>query len=135
MTGVDDEQVLVRQWRELLALHASTVCSLDRELQPFGLGASDFEVLDTLVEHDTGDDRGLYVHELTDLGHFSQSALSRLVTRLERDALVTRKICSTDRRRVRVILTDAGRDRHGEALPVQRAVLRKGLTAKPAKNR
>jgi DNA-binding MarR family transcriptional regulator len=127
MTGVNDEQLLVRQWRELLALHTRTVCSLDRELQRFGLGASDFEVLDVLVQSDSGDDRGLYVHELADLVHLSQSAVSRLVARLTRDALVTRKECSTDRRRVRVILTHAGRERHGEARPVQLAVLRQRL--------
>ncbi|MEV0636565.1 MarR family transcriptional regulator [Streptomyces sp. NPDC050619] len=127
MTGVNDEQLLVRQWRELLALHAYTVGSLDRELQRFGLGASDFEVLDVLVQSDSGDDRGLYVHELADLVHLSQSAVSRLVARLTRDALVTRKECSTDRRRVRVILTNAGRERHGEARPVQLAILRQKL--------
>jgi DNA-binding MarR family transcriptional regulator len=134
MTGVDDDRLLVRQWREILALHACTVCSLDRELQPFGLGASDFEVLDTLVENDSGDGRGLYVHELADLVHLSQSALSRLVARLERDGLVTRKMCSTDRRRVRVILTDAGRDRHGQALPAQRVVLQQRLAPKAAQS-
>ena len=132
MSGVDDERALVRQWRKLLALHANTVCSLDRELQPFGLGASNFEVLETLVEHDSGDGRGLYVHELSDLVHVSQSALSRLVSRLERAGLVTRRMCDTDRRRVRVMLTDTGRERHGQAQPVQRAVLQQRLAAQAA---
>lgn len=129
MTVVNDEHSLVRRWREILALHATTVISLDQELKPFGLGASDFEVLDILIQSDSGDGRGLYVHQMADLFHLSQSALSRLVARLERDGLVTRKMCDTDRRRVRVMLTDAGRDRHGEALPVQRGVLRKRLAA------
>jgi DNA-binding MarR family transcriptional regulator len=84
-------------------------------------------VLDVLVQSDSGDDRGLYVHELADLVHLSQSAVSRLVARLTRDGLVTRKECSTDRRRVRVILTNAGRERHGDARPVQLAVLRQRL--------
>lgn len=124
----------MRQWRELLALHAHTFSSLDRELQRFGLGASDFEVLDVLTQNDSGDDRGLYVHELAGLVHLSQSAVSRLVARLARDGLITRKECSTDRRRVRVILTAVGRARHREALPVQLTVLQQQLAVMPGES-
>jgi DNA-binding MarR family transcriptional regulator len=60
--------------------------------------------------------------------HLSQSALSRLVGRLEKDGLVSRGICAEDRRGVRVSLTDAGRERHAEARPVQRAVLQRMLS-------
>jgi DNA-binding MarR family transcriptional regulator len=53
----------------------------------------------------------------------SQSALSRLVARLEREGLVERCICDLDRRGVYANLTDAGRERHAQALPTQREVL------------
>ena len=127
MTGVTSERALVDQWRAVLALHARTACELDRELHPFGLGASDFEVLDVLAEAGADDGPTLRVQELADRVHLSQSALSRLVGRLERDGLVTRGVCSEDRRGVRVALTGAGRARHAEALPVQRAVLTRML--------
>jgi DNA-binding MarR family transcriptional regulator len=131
MTGVrtETEHALVEQWREVLALHARTACELDRELHQHGLGASDFEVLDILAEG-SPDDGGctFRVQELADRVHLSQSALSRLVGRLEKDGLVRRDICAEDRRGVRVALTGAGRERHAEARPVQRAVLQRMLT-------
>lgn len=40
---------LEEQWRDILAVHARTMCEIDRVLHPHGLGASDFEVLDILV--------------------------------------------------------------------------------------
>jgi DNA-binding MarR family transcriptional regulator len=129
MTGVKTEHALVEQWREVLALHARTACELDRELHRHGLGASDFEVLDILAE-DSPEDGGctFRVQELADRVHLSQSALSRLVGRLEKDGLVSRGICAEDRRGVRVALTEAGRERHAEARPVQRAVLQRMLS-------
>jgi DNA-binding MarR family transcriptional regulator len=122
------ERVLADEWREILGLHARTQCELDRELHPHGLGASDFEVLDVLSENaaDDGGD-GYRVQEIAARVHLSQSALSRLIARLEKDGLVCRGMCSEDRRGVRVVLTDAGRARHAEVLPLQRAVLARML--------
>ena len=54
--------------------------------------------------------------------HLSQSALSRLIGRLEQHGLVERSLCDNDRRGIYVCLTEAAR-RHAEALPTQRAVL------------
>lgn len=124
MSGTKSEHLLVERWREVLSLHARTACELDRRLNPHGLGASDFEVLDLLAEGNPDEGDCTYrVQELADRVHLSQSALSRLVGRLEKDGLVSRRICSEDRRGVRVTLTEAGRARHEEAKPVQRAVL------------
>ncbi|MFD6433899.1 MarR family winged helix-turn-helix transcriptional regulator [Streptomyces venezuelae] len=118
------EQGLVDQWRGILAVHARTLCELDRELHPHGLGASDFEVLDVLAEG-SSDDGGctFRVQEISAQVHLSQSALSRLIGRLEKDGLVERGMCSEDRRGVRVSLTDKGRALHRKVRPLQRAVL------------
>ncbi|MFC8917933.1 MarR family winged helix-turn-helix transcriptional regulator [Streptomyces sp. NPDC047821] len=126
------ERALVEQWRGVLALHARTTCELDRALHGLGLGASDFEVLDVLAEGAAEDGGCAYrVQELASRVHLSQSALSRLVARLEKDGLVTRGMCSEDRRGVRVALTDAGRARHAEARPLQRAVLSRMFAGEP----
>ncbi|GAA1370122.1 MarR family winged helix-turn-helix transcriptional regulator [Streptomyces beijiangensis] len=122
------ERVLADEWREILALHARTQCELDRELHQHGLGASDFEVLDVLSENAAEDGGDSYrVQEIAARVHLSQSALSRLIARLEKDGLVCRGMCSEDRRGVRVVLTDKGRARHAEVLPLQRAVLARML--------
>ncbi|WP_416959012.1 MarR family winged helix-turn-helix transcriptional regulator [Streptomyces sp. Agncl-13] len=124
MAAKKAEQALVDQWREMLALHARTQCELDRALHQHGLCGSDFEVLDVL----SGESCAFRVQEISERVHLSQSALSRLVARLEKDGLVERGMCAEDRRGVRVTLTDKGRALHGEVLPLQRAVLTKMLT-------
>ncbi|MEU9286037.1 MarR family transcriptional regulator [Streptomyces sp. NPDC048275] len=132
MAAKKAEQVLVNQWRDILAVHARTLCELDRALHRHGLGASDFEVLDVLAEGVASDGGCTYrVQEISDRVHLSQSALSRLIARLEKDGFVTRGMCEEDRRGVRVSLTPKGRELHGEVLPVQRAVLTRMLSAGP----
>ena len=120
---------LVERWRELLALHATTWCELDRRLhEEHALGASDFEVLDQLAEACA--QRGkptLRVQELAGSVHLSQSALSRLIGRLEKEGLVQRAMCCDDRRGVEVLLTEEGRKRCQDARPTHRAVLRRML--------
>ncbi|NNN29059.1 MarR family transcriptional regulator [Streptomyces sp. S3(2020)] len=131
MAAKKAEQTLVDQWRDILALHARTQCELDRALHGHGLCASDFEVLDVLadVRRAPGGDCSYRVQEISERVHLSQSALSRLIARLEKDGLVERGMCSEDRRGVRVSLTSKGRTLHGEVLPVQRAVLTRMLAS------
>ncbi|MEV6985813.1 MarR family transcriptional regulator [Sphaerisporangium sp. NPDC051017] len=117
---------VVNSWRDLLARHATTWCALERELgDKHGLGVSDFEALDHMAESEHGKYR---VQELADAIHLSQSALSRLISRLEKAGLVCRNMCAEDRRGVFVQITEAGRLRHAEALPTHRTVLNQSLT-------
>jgi DNA-binding MarR family transcriptional regulator len=69
------------------------------------------------------------MQELAEAVHLSQSALSRVVARLEADGLVTRAMCSTDRRGIFACLTEAGRERYAAARPAHRAVLAEALDA------
>ncbi|MEV4578739.1 MarR family transcriptional regulator [Nonomuraea jabiensis] len=124
-----DEEFVVDTWHYVLAKHAKAMCALERELgDRHGLGPSEFEVLDRIVHHD----RKLRIQELCDEVHLSQSALSRVVARLEKAALVSRGVCDADRRGVFVCITDAGRARHAEAKPTQRAVLSEIFADAPA---
>jgi DNA-binding MarR family transcriptional regulator len=118
MTG-DPE--LVSRWRALVASHAAVTAALEHDLgERHGLGVTEFEVLERLAENPGHQFR---VQELADSVHLSQSALSRMIGRLEQHGLVARSLCDNDRRGIYVCLTDAGRRRHAEALPTQRAVL------------
>ncbi|MGW0712187.1 MarR family winged helix-turn-helix transcriptional regulator [Streptomyces sp. NPDC002643] len=121
---------LEEQWRDILSVHARTMCEIDRALHPHGLGASDFEVLDVLASGlaaaaDTGE--LCRVQNIAEKVHLSQSALSRLIGRLEKDGLVERSVCAEDRRGVWVALTEKGRTLHAEVLPLQRDVLSRML--------
>jgi DNA-binding MarR family transcriptional regulator len=123
------EAVHVAAWRALAASHAVITCALDRALgDRHGLGVSDFEVLERLAE---SADHKFRVQELADAVHLSQSALSRLIGRLEQHGLVERCLCDLDRRGVYVTITAEGHRRHAEALPTHRAVLTATLPSAP----
>jgi DNA-binding MarR family transcriptional regulator len=112
---------VVTTWRAIAASHAAACAALEHELgQRHGLGVSEFEVLDRLAE---SCEHKFRAQELADAVHLSQSALSRLIDRLESRGLVERCMCGEDRRGIYVILTDAGRQRHAEAAPTHRDVL------------
>ncbi len=111
----------VRRWRDVARCFTQASCHLEKALhERHGLGMSEFEVLDRLAESAK---QSVRMQELGEELHLSQSALSRAVARLEKDGLVTRGLCATDRRGVFVCLTDAGRERWQAACPTHRAVL------------
>lgn len=121
MTG-RSERTLVGEWRTLLDRHAAVSCALEKALNDqHGIGLSEFEVLDRLVDANCGSYR---MNDLSKDIHLSQSALSRAVARLVEEGLVTRGTCEDDRRSIFVCLTGKGATTHREALPTHREVLR-----------
>lgn len=134
VSELEADLAAVIAWRDIVAVHAAVACALDRELEHHGLTATEFEVIERLCEYgDTvGCGIGLRVQELADSVHLSQSAVSRLIGRLERDGLVTRVLCAEDRRGVYVALTCEGHDRYVEAKPTHRRVLATTMKPLPA---
>jgi len=125
--GTGETSADVREWRQLLARHADLTCALDRELQSgHGLGMSEYEVLERLAELP---DQSAKVQQIAGSVHLSQSALSRVIGRLEAAGLVERNMCPEDRRAVSVCMTDKGLLRQTEAQPTQRRVLAERLHA------
>ncbi|HVU91011.1 MAG TPA: MarR family transcriptional regulator [Jatrophihabitans sp.] len=120
--GKRDDDELARAWQELMNRYHRVSCVLDRALQAdHGISGSEFAILEQLF--DTRD-CSLRLHELGEHCHVTQSALSRLVARLEADGLVERTMCADDRRSVSARLTPAGRELYRRARPTHRAVLR-----------
>ncbi|MET0316446.1 MAG: MarR family transcriptional regulator [Rhodococcus fascians] len=115
------DEPLVDEWRDLLTRHSAVSCALEKALQDqHGIGVSEFETLDLLV------DAGAESYRMSELAkdiYLSQSALSRTVARLERDKLVDRTMCTSDRRSIYVCLTESGRDLHARARATHRDVL------------
>jgi len=124
-TGMKDA-ALVDSWRDLMDRYARSVGALERRLEEeHGLGVSEYEVLERLAEGPKSERR---MQELAAAVHLSQSALSRVVGRLEADGLVTRGLCTEDRRGIYACLTDAGRARYEVARPTHRSVLAETLS-------
>jgi DNA-binding MarR family transcriptional regulator len=117
-TQVDD---LVASWHALRERHARATGALERALEDeHQLGVSEYEVLERLAD---ADDSSCRMQALHDTVHLSQSALSRVVGRLESAGLVERKMCPDDRRGIFAALTAAGRARYEDARPTHRRVL------------
>jgi DNA-binding MarR family transcriptional regulator len=116
---------LAAAWQELSARYAAVSGALGRELyERHGLSLHEFEVLSRLADDDHEQHR---MQELADASHLTQSALSRLVARLEDEGLVTRSMCESDRRGIYACIAPAGRTRYEEALPTYQAVLASSL--------
>jgi len=125
MTQAARDTALTEAWQELQARHARVTTALERALQDgHRLGITEFQVLELLATAPTDHCR---MHDLSDSVPLSQSALSRLVGRLEENGLVIRKMCSDDRRGIFASLTPDGRARYEQAKPTQRAVLAEQL--------
>jgi DNA-binding MarR family transcriptional regulator len=108
-------------WHDLVDRYARTMSALERRLEgEHGLGVSEYEVLERLAASEKEQRR---MQELAEGVHLSQSALSRVVGRLEADGLVVRGMCPEDRRGIYACLTDSGRARYEAARPTHRAVL------------
>src|SRR4051794_39213623 len=83
----------------------------DRELAPMGASVTDFILLHHI--HDAPDP-GMSQTEIARFSDMGGPALVRHLDRMERDGLVRRTRDATDRRVVRVRLTDAGAARLDE---------------------
>jgi DNA-binding MarR family transcriptional regulator len=120
---------LLSKWRELESEHARVREALEHALQrDHRLSLTEYEVLRRLGESPEGKRR---IQELAEEIHLSQSALSRLVQRLEDDGFVCRNVCDHDRRGVFACVTDAGRKAQAEAQPTHVSVLSETLSSSP----
>ena len=95
-------------WRGMLAVHSAMLSGLDAELeQEHGLPLTSYEVLLYLADSEEG---RLRMSELADSVLLSRSGLTRLVDRLERQGLLRRESCPSDRRGAYAAITQRGRD-------------------------
>jgi DNA-binding MarR family transcriptional regulator len=100
-----EQQWLWRQW-----IAASTLLPdrLSRDLyQAHGISLADYEILVRLSE---SPQRRVRMSELADKTLSSRSRLSHQIDRMEKAGLVTREMCTEDRRGQWCVLTDVGWD-------------------------
>jgi DNA-binding MarR family transcriptional regulator len=112
---------VVERWRSLQSAYLSTASVLERALdERCDLGLSEFEILDLVA-----DDRQeqCLMRDLAQRTPMTQSALSRIVDRLQKAGLVERMECEFDRRSMVVEMTAKGAKVHAEAQQVYRSLL------------
>jgi DNA-binding MarR family transcriptional regulator len=121
---------LAQGWCALSALHGRIEAHIERALQAeHELSVREFAVLDVLSEQHDGDGGHFRMNQLADAVVLSQSATTRLITRLEERGLLTRYLCPDDRRGIYTDVTDAGRTLLDTARPTNDAALREALKA------
>ncbi|WP_430332122.1 MarR family winged helix-turn-helix transcriptional regulator [Rhodococcus sp. ACT016] len=129
MTATDPAMTaLAHSWSALSLLHGRIEGRVERALQAgHQLSAREYALLDVLSRQHDGDGGHLQMRQVADSVVLSQSATTRLVTRLEDRGLLSRYLCPTDRRGIYTDVTDEGRRLLDEARPTHNSALREAL--------
>ncbi|MFH8440549.1 MarR family winged helix-turn-helix transcriptional regulator [Streptomyces sp. NPDC018026] len=129
MTATAPELTALAQgWCALSLLHGRIEAHLERALQAgHGLSVREYSLLDVLSRQHDGEGGHLQMKQVADSVVLSQSATTRLVTRLEDRGLLMRYLCPTDRRGIYTNVSDAGLVLLEQARPTNEAALRAAL--------
>ena len=119
---------LAQGWYALSLLHGRIETHIERALQGrHDLSAREYSLLDVLSYQHDGDGGHLRMTQVAEAVVLSQSATTRLVTRLEDRGLLERYLCPTDRRGIYTNVTAAGLALLAEARPTHDTALREAL--------
>lgn len=137
MTATDPAMTaLAHSWSALSLLHGRIESRVERALQSrHRLSAREYSLLDVLSRQHDGEGGHLQMRQVADSVVLSQSATTRLVTRLEDRGLLSRYLCPTDRRGIYTDVTEDGLRLLEEARPTHNTALREALdqaAAEPA---
>ncbi|ETK33701.1 MarR family winged helix-turn-helix transcriptional regulator [Microbispora sp. ATCC PTA-5024] len=129
MTATDPALTALAQgWCALSLLHERIEAYIERALQSrHGLSVREYSLLNTLSRQHDGPGGHLQMKQVADAVVLSQSATTRLVTRLEDRGLLTRYLCPTDRRGIYTDVSPAGLALLEKARPTNDAALREAL--------
>ncbi|MES9542254.1 MarR family transcriptional regulator [Actinomadura sp. NPDC000600] len=129
MTATDPAMTaLAHGWSALSLLHGRIESRVERALQArHRLSAREYSLLDVLSRQHDGEGGHLQMRQVADSVVLSQSATTRLVTRLEDRGLLSRYLCPTDRRGIYTDVTEAGLRLLEEARPTHNTALREAL--------
>jgi DNA-binding MarR family transcriptional regulator len=129
MTATDSALTALAQgWCALSLLHGRIEGHIERALQSgHGLSVREYSLLDVLSRQHSGPGGHLRMSQVADAVVLSQSATTRLVTRLEDRGLLNRYLCDTDRRGIYTDVSAAGLELLAAARPANDAALREAL--------
>ena len=129
MTATDPALTAIAQgWCALSLLHGRIESHVERALQAgHGLSVREYSLLDVLSRQHDGEGGHLQMKQVADAVVLSQSATTRLVTRLEDRGLLARYLCPTDRRGIYTNVSERGLTLLEQARPTNNAALREAL--------
>jgi len=111
----------------LAETYKGLMAALEPQISAHGLGETEFEVLLRLVRSDR---QRLRMSDLAAQTGLSTSGITRVIDRLERDGLVCRETCTTDRRGYWAALTSAGETRISGVLDEHLALIEQYFTGR-----
>lgn len=127
---VNGHTPLAQRWCALATLHDRIDASLDRALQEgHGLSTREFSLLEVLGRQHSGEGGHLQMKEVAHAVALSQSATTRLVSRMEERGLLSRYICATDRRGIYTDVSPEGTQLLNEARPTNERALHQAFDA------
>jgi len=131
MTATDPALTALAQgWCALSLLHGRIETHVERALQAaHDLSVREYSLLDVLSRQHAGQGGHLQMKQVADAVVLSQSATTRLVTRLEDRGLLARYLCPTDRRGIYTNVSEAGLALLEAARPTNNEALREALDA------
>ncbi|MET8569222.1 MarR family transcriptional regulator [Streptomyces sp. NPDC004783] len=131
MTATDPAlTALANGWAALSLLHGRIEGHVGRALESaHDLSVREYSLLDVLSRQHDGEGGHLQMKQVADAVVLSQSATTRLVSRLEDRGLLSRYLCPTDRRGIYTDVTEAGLKLLREARPTNDTALREALDA------
>ncbi|MFE3739850.1 MarR family winged helix-turn-helix transcriptional regulator [Streptomyces sp. NPDC059096] len=129
MTATDTALTgLAQGWCALSLLHGRIEAHIERALQTgHDLSVREYSLLDVLSRQHDGEGGHLQMKQVAEAVVLSQSATTRLVTRLEDRGLLTRYLCPTDRRGIYTNVSEAGLRLLAAARPTNDTALREAL--------
>ncbi|WP_329111587.1 MarR family transcriptional regulator [Micromonospora sp. NBC_01699] len=112
-----------------MEVHAGLTSRFAAQFDEHGLSPVEFEVLMRLAR---SPERQLRMSDLAAQTSLSTSGVTRVVDRMERDGLLCRHACASDRRSLFAVVTDAGMVRLEETLPGHLALIERWFTSQLA---
>ncbi|MFH9353783.1 MarR family winged helix-turn-helix transcriptional regulator [Kitasatospora sp. NPDC017646] len=135
MTATDPAlTALANGWAALYVLYGRIEAHIERALQSkHELSVREYSLLDVLSRQHDREGGHLQMKQVADAVVLSQSATTRLVSRLEDRGLLARYLCPTDRRGIYTDVSEDGLRLLEKARPTNDAALREAL-AEAARN-
>ncbi|WP_420239585.1 MarR family winged helix-turn-helix transcriptional regulator [Telmatobacter bradus] len=122
------QTALAQGWCVLSVLHERIQAHIERALvEKHGLTVREYSLLNVLSRQNSGPGGHLQMKQVADAVVLSQSATTRLVTRLEERGLLARCFCPTDRRGIYTNVTPEGQALLKAARPTNHAALHEAL--------